>query len=73
MGLLKPRRRKRLALRRQTALHCVVAGHQRTWCRGICKPIDGNGLCGREAPHLLKGRTQLAIENYRKRHSGKSL
>jgi hypothetical protein len=34
----------------------------------LCTPIDGIGLCGRQAPHGLRGRTQKAIINYKKRH-----
>jgi hypothetical protein len=29
--------------------------------------VDGHGLCGRVAPHALKGRTQLAIEACKRR------
>lgn len=65
MGLLKPKRRKRRYVRSYTTRRCLVAGHQVTWCRGLCRPIDGQGLCGRPAPHHLKGRTQLAIARFK--------
>lgn len=67
MGLIKSRRRKGRRLRPYTTLRCVVGGHQVTWCRGLCRPIDDRGLCGRPAPHRLKGRTQLAIASYKAR------
>jgi hypothetical protein len=65
MGLLKPKRRRRRALRSYTVLHCVAARNQVGWCRGLCTPIDGYGPCGRLAPHGLRGRTQTAIANSR--------
>ena len=37
-------------------------GHQAGACRGLCEPsTEGDGLCGRLAPHALIGRTQAAI------------
>jgi hypothetical protein len=27
----------------------------------LCEPVGGLGLCGRVAPHALRGRTQMAI------------
>ena len=68
MGLLhRKQQRKRRRLRAYVTLKCVMAGHQVGWCRGLCRPIDGQGLCGRLAPHDLKGRHQLAIERYNAR------
>lgn len=69
MGLLKTRKHRSKLLRTHTALRCVVAGHQVTWCRSLCQPIHGHGLCGRPAPHALKGRTQAAIAGYNARRS----
>lgn len=34
------------------------------WCYRMCVPVNGLGLCGRIAPHTLRGRTDLAIERY---------
>lgn len=65
MGLLKPKKRRKL-LRHYTTRRCVVAGHQVTWCRGLCTPVDGQGPCGRPAPHALRGRTQLAIAGHKR-------
>jgi len=40
-------------------------GHQVGACRGFCEPsAEGEGLCGRLAPHALIGRTQAAIASY---------
>lgn len=68
MALLKKRygkaRRLRGKLRPYTALRCPMVGHQASWCRGLCTPIGSHGLCGREAPHLMKDRTQKAIAAY---------
>ena len=62
MSLLRRKRnRKRVRLRPYTTQPCPVNGHQVSWCRGLCDPIDGMGLCGRPAPHMLTGRTQAAI------------
>jgi hypothetical protein len=36
-------------------------------CRMLCTPKHGRGMCGRLAPHLLKGKTQRAIEKFEKR------
>lgn len=59
-----PKRR----LRPYTTLTCPMAGHRVTWCRGLCQPIDGRGVCGRLAPHALgRGRTQQAIAEYLER------
>jgi hypothetical protein len=67
MPLLRPRdARPRLTVRRHTVLRCPLNGHQVGACRGLCAPsADGLGLCGRPAPHLLVGRTQLAIAQQR--------
>jgi hypothetical protein len=67
MGLLKPVKRKRARLRSHSVLRCLAAGHQVTWCKGLCKAVDGVGQCGRPAPHTLRGRTQLAIERCNER------
>jgi hypothetical protein len=47
-----------------TVLRCFMTGHQVSWCRGLCKPLDGYGLCGRLAPHAMVGKTQRAIADY---------
>ena len=51
------------------SLGCVVTKNRSAWCNQFCKPEDENGvgLCGRLAPHSVKGRTQKAIESYRER------
>lgn len=67
MGLLKAAKRLRPARLRQH-LGCTVLRGRITSCTMLCTPIDGIGLCGRDAPHGLKGRTQKAIANYRRRH-----
>jgi hypothetical protein len=48
-------------------LRCPMVGHQASWCRMLCRPIDGTGLCGRRAPHFLRSKTQIAIERFKER------
>jgi hypothetical protein len=67
MGILKKKKLRRRRLRLHGALRCALNGHQVSWCRGLCEPIAGRGLCGREAPHTLRGKTQIAIERYNAR------
>jgi hypothetical protein len=66
MPLLKTPRR-RLAKRSRTVIRCPLNGLQVSWCRNLCEPIEGDGLCGRPAPHALVGRTQAAIAAYQAR------
>lgn len=46
-----------------------MVGHQASWCRGLCRPLDGRGICGRLAPHAMLDRTQLAILRYKERQA----
>ncbi len=66
MALLRRAQRPRRRLPQYTTLRCVVAGHQVTWCKGLCAPVEGLGACGRLAPHSLKSHTQLAIAAYKR-------
>jgi hypothetical protein len=61
MGLLKPKRHKKGLVRQYTTRQCTVSKQKTGWCRSLCTPIDGNGPCGRAAPHAVQGRTQIAI------------
>ena len=66
MALLRPRdERRRRPLPEHRVPSCPYNGHQVGWCRGLCRPIDGRGVCGRPAPHVLVGRTQAAIASSR--------
>jgi len=69
MGLLNREKTKRKPLPPYTVLRCPANGHQVTWCRGFCQPIDGTGLCGRAAPHGLRSHFQDAIARYNERAS----
>jgi hypothetical protein len=41
---------------------CPLTNNRSAWCFRLCAPdAEGQGRCGRIAPHSLKGRTQLAI------------
>jgi len=41
---------------------CPAARYRTVWCYGGCHPVEGMGLCGRVAPHAIRGRTQQAID-----------
>jgi hypothetical protein len=51
----------------RTRVGCPLTKNRSAWCYRLCAPEDGIGLCGRIAPHALRGRTDLAIESYQKR------
>ena len=73
MALLRPkseRRKSRIGRRPSTILECPYNGHQVSWCRHLCEPIDGFGHCGRLSTHEMLGRTQVAILNYSARKAG---
>jgi hypothetical protein len=65
MALLRPPEKRpafNTKLRCHTIPRCPLNGHQVGACRGLCEPSpQGDGLCGRLAPHALVGRTQAAI------------
>jgi hypothetical protein len=68
MSLLQPRsERRRTPFRSYTVIMCPYNGHQVSFCRGLCKPYEGYGHCGRLAPHAMIGRTQAAIASYKAR------
>jgi len=55
-------------LKEYTCLGCPLTRNRSTWCFRLCAPDeDGNGRCGRIAPHGLKGRTQSSIADFNKR------
>ncbi len=48
-----------------TVLPCRAGGrHQVGWCFRMCEPVGGIGLCGRIAPHAIKGQAIQAMERY---------
>ena len=68
MGLLKPKgQRGRTAFRSYTVIRCPYNGHQVSFCRGLCEPVEGHGHCGRIAAHTMIGRHQAAIASYKAR------
>jgi len=73
MALLRPRNeRRRTSIKERpfSTLSCPLNGHQVSGCRQLCVPIAEHGVCGRLAPHAMKGRTQLAIAAYNARSRG---
>jgi len=68
MKVTKKRIRTRNGLKEYTYLGCPLTHNRSAWCFRLCLPDEeGNGHCGRLAPHSLKSRTQLAIEDHKKK------
>jgi len=68
MSLLRPRgERKRTKFRSYITIQCPYNGHQVSFCRGFCEPVEGYGHCGRLAAHTMVGRHQAAIMSYKAR------
>lgn len=67
MRLQKLKRSKQRARRLKpfTVLRCPMNGHQVSWCRGLCQPVNGIGACGRLAAHAMLDRTQRAILRFK--------
>ncbi len=56
---------------RSTYLGCPLTRNRSAWCFALCTPdMQGNGRCGRIAPHNLKSETQLSIQRYNARMRG---
>ena len=69
MALLKPlSERPRDRVPSYVTISCPFNGHQVSWCMGFCEPVGTLGHCGRLAPHAMKGRTQIALENFVAKH-----
>ena len=61
-------------LRAYTYLGCSLTRNRSPWCFRLCVPDSkGRGHCGRIAPHGMKSRIQLGIENYNKRNNIKNI
>jgi acyl-coenzyme A thioesterase PaaI-like protein len=72
----KRRVRTSKGLKQYTYLGCPLTRNRTPWCFRLCTPdLEGHGRCGRVAPHGLKSRIQLGIENYNRKqleaHCGK--
>jgi len=50
-------------------LGCPLTHNRSSWCNAYCVPVKGMGACGRIAPHALRGRTQRAIDQVKKRQA----
>jgi hypothetical protein len=46
---------------------CPLTHNRSSWCNRFCVPVGGLGACGRIAPHALRGRTQRAIDEAKRR------
>ncbi len=59
---LVARRQKRRRVPKYTVLRCRAGGrHQVGWCLALCTPTNGRGVCGRQAPHAVTGRSLVAM------------
>lgn len=58
---LKRKTPSKRAVRKYTVIRCPMVGHQASWCRQLCKPTQGKGVCGRPATHYMKDKFQIAI------------
>ena len=59
------RTNERRTLKPYTYLGCPLTRLGSAWCYRICEPdVEGNGRCGRLAPHTLRSTIQLAIDRY---------
>jgi acyl-coenzyme A thioesterase PaaI-like protein len=62
------KKKKGPGLREFNLLGCPLTNNLSGWCFNLCSPDDNKrGVCGRIAPHALKGRTQLAIEGHNRK------
>ena len=54
-------------LKQYTYLGCPLTNNRSPWCFRLCEPdAKGLGRCGRVAPHGIKSRIQLGIDDYKK-------
>lgn len=60
--------RTKKGIKKYTYLGCPLTRNRSAWCYRMCPPdAEGQGRCGRIAPHSLKSSTQMAILKYKKR------
>jgi len=58
--------RAKKGIREYTYLGCPLTQSNSAWCYRMCVPDkNGKGYCGRIAPHSVKSRIQIGIENYK--------
>ena len=48
-----------------TSLGCPLTRNLSGWCFRICRPKEGLGYCGRQAPHTVRGRIQRGIDRHK--------
>jgi len=60
--------RTKKGMKKYTYLGCPLTRNRSAWCYRLCTPDgEGNGRCGRVAPHSFKSRTQIAIEKHNRK------
>jgi uncharacterized protein (TIGR00369 family) len=66
MAIVKRKIRTSRGLKEYTYLGCPLTRNRTPWCFRLCTPDpDGNGQCGRVAPHSFKSRIQQGIANHK--------
>lgn len=74
MQEMKKKIRTRKGFREYSYLGCPLTRNRSAWCFRLCKPdAEGNGRCGRIAPHSLKSNIQSAIEKHGRKQVEKRL
>jgi hypothetical protein len=63
---IKARKPSNRPVKKYTVIRCPMVGHQASWCRQLCKPTQGKGVCGRTATHYMKDKFQVAIARSKK-------
>jgi uncharacterized protein (TIGR00369 family) len=64
---VKKKVRTRKGFREYTYLGCPLTRNRTPWCFRLCVPNqEGNGDCGRLAPHSFKSRIQAGIEKHKR-------
>ncbi len=63
---IKTRKPRKRPVKEYTVLRCPMVGNQASWCRQLCTPTQGKGLCGRTATHYMKDKFQIAIARHKK-------
>jgi hypothetical protein len=54
-------------LKEYTYLGCPLTRNRSAWCFHLCTPgAEGKGDCGRLAPHSLRSRIQIGIDEYKR-------
>jgi hypothetical protein len=68
MIISKNKTRVKKGMAKNRHMGCPLTNNHSPWCFQMCKPDEEKaGYCGRAAPHGVRGRTQVAIDEYKQR------